>query len=248
MKETKGKFWRKRKMKHNNITIILFASLLILSGCGQTSTSATDSNYNTRGGSTDRTREPINDIDDRRVPDEHCTNDDENSEGESPLVFDIEQKGPDAFTTEVVEGADSVLKIHYQVGDIGTNAISATEMKVKITVNGQSKTPRYTTDSKCTDSSKKYCVYGRPADGKSAVMDFSSAISPGAKLTITITPQMSDFHCQLYLRYGDYLSAIFYDRKKGYCNYTKIPSAMFWEGTLTVQVDDTNEKEFICND
>ncbi len=158
--------------------------------------------------------------------------------GDSPLSFSVHEVGGSAIfqTTEI--DTDNVLRVRYEVGPAGNQYFDGTDVRVEITVNGSTKIPRYTTDPDC---SPQGCEYGRPSDGASEIMDFSSVITPGVPITIQITNARYNWYC--YVFYNPHQDCTYYNLVKNPNSSISFPGH-YWEGRLIVQTHNTSAVEF----
>lgn len=162
--------------------------------------------------------------------------------GDSPLSFSVDEVGGSAIFTTTEISTDNVLRVRYEVGPAGNQFFDGTDVRVEISVNGSTRIPRYTTDPNCPNGG---CEYGRPSDGASDIMDFSSVVTPGVPITIQVTQARYNWYCYS----GTYPG--FYDPYNG-CNYRLVqdpnPSINFpghyWKGRLIVQTHNTSVEEF----
>lgn len=107
------------------------------------------------------------------------------STGQAPYNYSINQLGNTSYTTNAIT-TDNVLKVKLRVGTTQGNSMHyASELKVNITVNGNLQTPLYTTSN---------YTYGQIGE-TSQLIDFSSSISPGVPVSITVSSPMNDFYC-----------------------------------------------------
>ena len=143
--------------------------------------------------------------------------------GQPPLTFTINQLGASTVFTTGSITTDNVLKARFVVtAGNGNHVWQASELKVTVVVNGIQFTPTYT--------SSNY-IYGQISDGPSNLMDFSSYITPGQPVTITVENPSNDFYCTY-----PYNNPLF-EQYPG-CRKT-VFATHYWAGQLIVQTSAT---------
>ena len=204
-------------MKHQKTwvgSILALLILLILCGCGK---SAEESDAESDNGLTTTYASST-------------STDSETSVGTDPaLSYEISLKGDEAATTGKIT-TDNVLKVRFRItADQGNNVHQASELAMVIAVNGTEMSPTFT-DSAYT--------YGRVGE-TSNLLDFSSYLTAGKKVKVTVKSPKNDFYCTYWGGYnsdGTWVNPLYNSypgcRKAVNANHT-------WSGVLLVQTSST---------
>ncbi len=156
--------------------------------------------------------------------------------GAAPLSYEFTQSGTNGYSTTPIT-TDNVLKVKFRVGTVQGNSVhSATELAVTLRVNGTEITPNYT--------SSNY-TYGRVGE-TSNVIDFSSYLSPGVPVQVSVVSPKNDFYCTYApnpFYYWDYNTGTYAPVNALYNQYPgcrkAVHSSHQWSGALIIQTNST---------
>lgn len=150
--------------------------------------------------------------------------------GQAPYSFAISQTGSGSYTTGSIT-TDNILKVKIVVGNSQGNQVhQASELALEILVNGRVQVPLY------TSSNYTYGLKGET----SQVLDFSSSITPGVPVTITVRNPKNDFYCTYWAGYDPNTGQPINSLYNSYPGCRKEVASMHtWSANLIVQTNST---------